>query len=137
MGIDISPTNLLHGSACNAANNLLLSQRENNQEREAHQNDVSENQMPIVEIQAGASHVIQIQRKEIHLARQDKQRIKHIIPDVQGYQNRRGSESRTEQRQNDGKKDSYRLSTIHTRRFLERHRNGTDETSDEENYVDM
>ena len=93
MGIDISPTNLLHGSACNAANDLLLSQRENNQEREAHQNDVSENQMPIVEIQAGASHVIQIQRKEIHLARQDKQRIKHIIPDVQGYQNRRGSES--------------------------------------------
>ena len=90
--------------------------------------------MPIVEIQAGASHVIQIQRKEIHLARQDKQRIKHIIPDVQGYQNRRGSESRTEQRQNDGKKDSYRLSPIHTRRFLERHRNGTDETSDEENY---
>lgn len=50
MGIDISPTNLLHGSACNAANDLLLSQRENNQEREAHQNDVSENQMPIVEI---------------------------------------------------------------------------------------
>src|SRR5439155_26283956 len=81
---------LLDGSASGAGDDSALSKGENYEHWDAHEEDVGEDEVPVVQVEPGAGHLEQVQRQRVLAPSDDKERVEHVVPDVEADENRRG-----------------------------------------------
>src|ERR1044072_1023903 len=94
------------GSTGDSGHDLSLADEDNGDHGQAHQHDVREDGVPVVEVELGAGDLVEVQREGGPLAAaEDEEGVEDVAPGVEHHHDRGGGDDRPEQRQDDPQED--------------------------------